>query len=107
MALTQVNIMQGQVRGLERGEPLARRGIREDQMIDQTRYKAWRSGPDAELHVIVYEGAELPFGILSLGRWLGSKEGEVANMKPHYRAMLEDTGFVVVRRRAVEFKTEG
>jgi hypothetical protein len=34
-------------------------------------------------------------------------EGEVANMKPHYRAMLEDTGFVVVRRRAVEFKTEG
>ena len=26
-------------------------------MIDQTRYKAWRSGPDAELHVIVYEGA--------------------------------------------------
>jgi hypothetical protein len=38
-------------------------------MIDQTRYKAWRSGPDAELHVIVYEGAELPFGISSLGRW--------------------------------------
>ena len=76
-------------------------------MIDQTRYKAWRSGPDAELHVIVYEGAELPFGISSLGPWLGSKEGEVANMKPHYRAMLEDTGFVVVRRRAVEFNTEG
>jgi hypothetical protein len=76
-------------------------------MIDQTRYKAWRSGPDAELHVIVYEGAELPFGISSLGPWLGSKEGEVANMKPHSRAMLEDTGFVVVRRRAVEFKTVG
>ena len=75
-------------------------------MIDQTRYKAWRSGPDAELHVSVYEGAELPFGISSPGPWLGSKEGEVANMKPHYRAMLEDTGFVVVRRRAVEFKTE-
>jgi hypothetical protein len=48
-----------------------------------------------------------PFGISSLGPWLGSKEGEVANMTPHYRAMLEDTGFVVVRRRAVEFNTEG
>jgi hypothetical protein len=44
-------------------------------MIDQTRYKAWRSGPDAELHVIVYEGAELPFGISSLGPWLGSRRG--------------------------------
>jgi hypothetical protein len=39
-------------------------------MIDQTRNKAWRSGPDAELRVIVYEGAELPFGISSLGPWL-------------------------------------
>jgi hypothetical protein len=43
-------------------------------MIDQTRYKAWRSAPDPELHVIVYEGAELPFRISSLGPWLGSKE---------------------------------
>jgi hypothetical protein len=51
-------------------------------MIDLTRYKAWRSGPEPELHVIVYEGAELPPGISSLGPWLGSKEGEVANMKP-------------------------
>jgi hypothetical protein len=48
-----------------------------------TRPKAWRSGPDPELHVIVYEEAELPLGISSLGPWLGSKEGEVANMKPH------------------------
>jgi hypothetical protein len=76
-------------------------------MTDKTRYKVWRSGPEPELHVIVYEGAELPRGISSLGPWLGSREGEIANMKPHYRAMLEDTGFVVVRRRAVEFKTEG
>jgi hypothetical protein len=76
-------------------------------MIDLTRYKAWRSGPEPELHVIVYEGAELPPGISSLGPWLGSKEGEVANMKPHYRAMLQDVGFVVVRRRAVEFSVEG
>ena len=75
-------------------------------MTDKTRYKVWRSGPEPELHVIVYEGAELPRGISSLGPWLGSREGEIANMKPHYRAMLEDTGFVVVRRRAVEFKTE-
>jgi hypothetical protein len=61
------------MRCLERGEPLARRGVREDEMIDQTR----------------------------------SREDEVANLEPHYRAMLEDTGFVVVRRRAVEFRTEG
>jgi hypothetical protein len=76
-------------------------------MTDMTRYKAWRSGPDAELHVIVYDGAELPEGISSFGPWLGSKEGEIANMKPHYGAMLKDTGFVVVRRRAVEFEIEG
>jgi hypothetical protein len=75
-------------------------------MIDQTRYKAWRSGPDAELHVIVYEGAELPRGISSLGPWLGSREGEIANLKPHYRAMLRNAEFVVVRRRAVEFSAE-
>jgi hypothetical protein len=38
-------------------------------MIDRTRYKAWRSGPDPELHVIVYDEAEIPFGISSLGPW--------------------------------------
>ena len=36
----------------------------EGEMTDKTRYKAWRSGPDAELHVIVYDGAELPLGHL-------------------------------------------
>ena len=35
--------------------------------IDKTRYKAWRSGPDPELHVIVYEGAELPPGVSPMG----------------------------------------
>ena len=39
-------------------------------MTDKTRYKAWRSGPEPELHVIVYEGAELPRGFPALG--LGS-----------------------------------
>ena len=48
-------------------------------MTDKTRYKVWRSGPEPELHVIVYEGAELPRGISSLGPWLGSREGEIAN----------------------------
>ena len=61
-------------------------------MADTARYKAWRCGPDTELHVIVYDGAELPLVISSLGPWLGPKEGEVANLKPHYRAMLRDTG---------------
>ena len=36
--------------------------------------------------------AELPPGSSSLGPWLGSREGDVASLKPHYRAMLEDTG---------------
>jgi hypothetical protein len=40
------------------------------------------------LHVIVYEGAKLPFGISSLEPWLGSKEGEVANMKSHFPGLL-------------------
>jgi hypothetical protein len=41
-------LVEGEVRGLEGVEPLARPSIRENQMIDQTRYKAWRSGPDPE-----------------------------------------------------------
>jgi hypothetical protein len=81
----------------------SRNGDRRDR---QSPYKTWRSGHDPELHVIVYEGAELPPGISGLGPWTGTKEGEVANLKPHYRAMLADTEFVVGRRRAVEFRTE-
>jgi hypothetical protein len=74
--------------------------------IDKTRYKAWRSGSDPELHVIVYEGAELPPGVSPMGPWVGSKEGLVVNLHAQYRATLAYTGFVVVRQRAVEFKTE-
>jgi hypothetical protein len=82
MALMQVDIMQGQVRGLERGEPLARRGVREGRMIDTTRYKTWRSTPSCTL---------------------SSTRGR--NFRSGYQA--SGRGWDQRRVRAVEFKTEG
>jgi hypothetical protein len=66
-------------------------------VIDETRYKAWRSGPDPELHVIVYEEAELPLGIPSLGPWLGLKD-DVRKCGPitQARTQMTSTDFLSV-----------
>jgi hypothetical protein len=63
------------------------------------RYKAWRSHKDHETHVICRE-------IRQLGPWIGSKEGEIERLKPHYRAMLAEQGFAVVHKHPTEFSPE-
>ena len=59
-------------------------------MIDQTRYKAWRSGPEAELHVIVYEGAELPSRAVA-----GIKGGRGRQPQAPLQSNARGSGFVV------------
>ena len=72
------------------------------------RYKCWRSWPEVELHLIVREGGfdNLPQRIRQLGPWTGSWEGELQNLKPHYRQLLNEQGFALVYRRPSEFSAE-
>ncbi|HEY7551222.1 MAG TPA: hypothetical protein VH913_17115 [Hyphomicrobiaceae bacterium] len=73
------------------------------------RYKCWRSGSDKDLHLICREGEfdALPDRIRHLGPWVGSKEGEVERLRPHYRALLAEQDFVIVHRHPYEFEPEG
>jgi hypothetical protein len=70
------------------------------------RFKAWRSNADAGIHLIVHEGGEafdaLPDRIRQLGPWVGSREGDLANLRPHYRA-LQEQGFAIIYRKPSEF----
>ena len=62
------------------------------------RYKCWRANgnedrgdPNGLIHVLCHEGEAfemLPARIRRLGPWIGSREGEIANLKPHYRKLL-------------------
>jgi hypothetical protein len=72
------------------------------------RYKAWRSHKDHETHLICRDGEfdQLPHQIRQLGPWIGSKEGEIERLKPHYRAMLAGQGFAVVHKHPTEFSPE-
>ena len=71
------------------------------------RYKCWRAR-DNLTHVIVVDGAfdEIPDRIKGLGPWVGSKDGEVERLKPHYRKLLADQGFVVVHQHVSKFAPE-
>jgi hypothetical protein len=44
------------------------------------------------------EFAALPDRIRQLGPWAGSKEGDNGRLRPHYRALLAEQGFVVVHQ---------
>lgn len=70
-----------------------------------TRYKAWRSNGDKQIHVICFEDEfeGLPHKIRSLGPWHGSSEGEIERLKAPYRALLEEQGFVIVYQHLVTF----
>jgi hypothetical protein len=72
------------------------------------RYKCWRSGADKNLHLICRCGGfdQLPDRIRQLGPWSGSKEGEVERLRPDYRALLAEQGFVVVHRHPYQFEPE-
>jgi hypothetical protein len=62
------------------------------------RYCHARSNSDKSLHVIYRDERfdEIPDIIRNLGPWQGGREGEIADLKPHYRAHLEEQGFAVI-----------
>ena len=64
------------------------------------RYKVWRSNKDKELQLLCAEGRDafeaLPTAIRNLGRWTGSKEGEVQRLRLPYLTMLTEQGFMIV-----------
>jgi hypothetical protein len=74
------------------------------------RFKAWRSNADVGIHLIVHEGSgsfdALPDRIRQLGPWVGSREGDLANLRPHYRAMMEEQGFAIIYSKPSEFTPE-
>ena len=65
------------------------------------RYKCWKSnGEDRLLFVMVYEDApdkDVPAPVWHMGPWQGHHEGEVRNLRPHYRQLLAEQRFVVIR----------
>jgi hypothetical protein len=48
----------------------------------------------------------LPDRIRQLGPWVGSREGDLANLRPHYRAMMEEQGFAIIYSKPSEFTPE-
>ena len=59
------------------------------------RYNVWRSRQDNALHVICWNGKFecVPVQVRHLGPWIGSKEGDIDRLRPHYRALLAEQGF--------------
>ena len=48
----------------------------------------------------------VPHQIRSLGPWQGGAEGEMANLRPHYRRFVEEQGWAIVVSTTAEFKPE-
>jgi hypothetical protein len=71
------------------------------------RFKSWRSNDDVGIHLIVHEGGDafdaLPDRIRQLGPWVGSREGDLAKLRPHYRALLQEQGFAIIYCKPSEF----
>lgn len=72
------------------------------------RYEVSRSHSDRSIQVICREGEfySLPHAILHLGPWQGGREGNIERLKPAYRALLSEQGFVLVYRHPLEFPPE-
>lgn len=71
-------------------------------------FKAWRSADDSHVHLICRFGKfdELPPSIRQLGPWQGASEGPLSRLKPHYRYLVVEQGFVVVHRHLKDFEPE-
>lgn len=73
------------------------------------RYKCWRSYQDYAVHVICRQNDQfqnLPAPVLWMGPFADSIEGDVERLKPHYRLMLAEQGFVVVYEQPTKFTPE-
>jgi hypothetical protein len=73
-----------------------------------SRYELSRSNRDNRIVVICRDGAfyDLPHPILHLGPWTGAGRGDIERLKPAYRALLAEQGFVVVYSHPYEFAPE-
>ncbi len=72
------------------------------------RYEVWRSR-DNRLHVLCLDDRfeQLPQRVRSLGPWMGSGRGLVDRLRPHYRALLEEQGFVILHVSPYAMDLEG
>jgi hypothetical protein len=71
-------------------------------------YKCWRSWPTVELHLIcnAFGFDDLPHKVRTLGPWTGSHKGDLQNLKPHYRRLLAEQGFVIIWSKPSAFSPE-
>ena len=43
----------------------------------------------------------MPHSLWHLGPWQGHREGDVGRLRPHYRRLLLEQGFVVIRPKTL------
>ena len=72
------------------------------------RYEAARSNTDKSLHIICNDGMfeSLPHCVRSLGPWQGLTGGAIETLKPHYRMLLAEQGFVIVYQNLAAFSLQ-
>jgi hypothetical protein len=78
-------------------------------MGNQHRFKVWRSAKDGTLHVICLlhvAPTRLPSVIGRLGPWIGAEEGDTAQLRPGYRELLLEQGFVIAHGGSGNFATD-
>jgi hypothetical protein len=75
-----------------------------------TRYEISRSGRDNRVNVICRDGAfyssDVPDQIRHLGPWTGAGRGDIERLKPAYRTLLAEQGFVLVYMHPYDFEAE-
>jgi hypothetical protein len=71
------------------------------------RNKCWRS-VEPRLHLLCLEDGfdALPDKIRQLGPWMGTHEGNVDQLKLHYRLLMTEQQFVVIYQAADIFSPE-
>jgi hypothetical protein len=73
------------------------------------RYRCVSSYQDQTIHIIYRENErlhDLPTPVLWMGPFTDPKEGDIVRLKPHYRMMLAEQGFVVAHHIAATFTPE-
>ncbi len=76
--------------------------------MSNARYEVVRSARDPQLHIIFVMGrfADIPDRDRRLGPWRPLSSGNIADLKPHYRAQIAASGYVMVRQPASAFSAE-
>ncbi|HEX5999984.1 MAG TPA: hypothetical protein VFZ16_11420 [Hyphomicrobiaceae bacterium] len=75
-----------------------------------TRYEVSRSRRDNRIAVICrdgrFYGEDVPDWIRHLGPWIGVGRGDIEKLKPAYRALLAEQGFVLIYQHPLEWQPE-